>query len=109
MLIGLPVTLRMVIQYVMSVLEARSTATSHSTCGAPTTGEVEIMFHITCQDAGQAYVNHRADEPAATEPVNCVPTTMMISYSKRRGACFLASLSRLAKSILLKTDCRRTA
>src|ERR1700738_1452277 len=111
MLIALPVTFRMVIQYVKLVLEARSTATSHSTWGAPTTGEVETTVHTTCQATGQPNVNHRRDEPAGTEPVNCVPTTMTISFSQRRGARSFASLS----GPTLLTDraqnrvCRRTA
>jgi hypothetical protein len=54
----------------MSVVVARSTATSHSTCGAPTTGVVDTTVQITSQLAGHPNVNHRCALLDATDPVN---------------------------------------
>jgi hypothetical protein len=62
-----------VIQYVHYVAFARSTATSQSTWGTPTWGEVGIMYHTTCHVVGQLKVNQRWEAPGPSDPVNCTP------------------------------------
>src|SRR5215204_4241651 len=64
-----------VIQYVTCVAFARSTATSQSIWGAPTCGEVGIMYQTTCHGAGQLKVNQRRCSLAARLPVHCTPHT----------------------------------
>src|SRR5262245_16352049 len=70
MLVELEVRFLIVIQYVIVVAVARSTATSHSICGAPMTGVVETTVHTTSQLAGQLNVNHRRELFPETDPVN---------------------------------------
>src|ERR671914_450950 len=62
----------------MKLAEARSTATSHCTCGAPGAAEADTTVHTTAQGAGQLKVNHRWLLFGATAPVNCVPTRISL-------------------------------
>src|SRR5215204_6187237 len=66
-----------VIQYVTCVAFARSTATSQSIWGAPTCGEVGIMYQTTCHGAGQLNVNQRRVSPGLSVPVHCTPVHIL--------------------------------
>jgi hypothetical protein len=73
--------LRIVIQYVTALPDARSTATSHSSWGLPGPGDTGTTVQITFQAAGHPHVNQVWEELPPTVPLNCVPTTMMSPQS----------------------------